>query len=871
MAFEEWLALGGNEIINNARTVGYAKTASCPMGWFKIRPCDTLLAATLIGAFARDDVQSVEGEGTSTDYRATAIQGAPWYDPILPDVSGRFYGAFGLSVTGIEDSTREAGVTQNLGDGGVIGRVRKAPREVRVVALLAGEGQDALEYGMGWLNAALDPNACGQHGDACGTADLAFFSTCPPPRKQNPTYSEPQLIATNLVKNPSMETPTAALTLFRTNHMLTPRLDDSAGSWVAGDSTLTPAPGGLQVDLLGTGPALAAQHDAPPVAAPDETWTGSVEVEVPLGYPALTLALGVEAVGTETTFDGAPVTIQPGELVRISATAKMPAGTTAARLVISTAATHEPSARFLMRLALLEEEAAVLPYFDGSTFSENGYTYAWTGAVDASPSTQSTVGVLHWSGSDLRLVHQSANPGFASIGEHSLHAVSFDGANGDVRLAGSGLSSFPDGVVAGTEYTMTADLYIPAPHSENDESGTSRQRRIIVIYSTDDGATKVELFGPQAPNVAGWHTVTHTFFLPADATGAVIGLGSAGSASAGVDPYFESYWDAVALVSGQSLYDYFDGDTADTTTETYEWTGTPHDSTSTLVGVTFIGNVPEDNEAYRLELNKVRRYLHDVAAVSGPLIQAEFQSGRHWAYQVEFTLVAANPYVFGVRRELDLPPRLPSVISDIPYNLVLHPSAELPNGTVVVATNFAPNPSLEVDAAGWLTWYNANIPPAMQGSSRTSDLAAHGSWAYEGRVTGDNGATPITDLASDATNLQVPFPLTGLPAGTRVSFSIWSAMINLGGVGGTTLNNMSAAVHWLDAADAIITSEPLGAGVSGAALNGQVFSGKSLLPPPGTVKVRVAVMYSFSFSSSANASDNSDIRLYSDALAVTVP
>lgn len=115
-------------------------------------------------------------------YNAQRITDAPWYDPSNPDVSVRFYGVYVIDVDGLEDSTRQVQVTEGIDDGGVIGDTRKGVRNVRVRAVLVARGSDAMEYGRAWLEAALDPGACGQHGDECGMTDLAYFATCPPDR-----------------------------------------------------------------------------------------------------------------------------------------------------------------------------------------------------------------------------------------------------------------------------------------------------------------------------------------------------------------------------------------------------------------------------------------------------------------------------------------------------------------------------------------------------------------------------------------------------------------------------------------------------------------------------------------------------------------
>lgn len=165
MAFEGFLRLGGVEIVNNERARGIASTATCPMHWLKGPRCDTL----------RDAL------GDSA-YTAANTPDAPWYDLSMPDLTSRFFGVFALSVSGLNDSTRSAPVIESIDDGAVIGRTRKGSRQVRIRAILLAQGRDALDYGIAWLNAALDPDSCGQHGMGCGTTDLEFFTDCPPPR-----------------------------------------------------------------------------------------------------------------------------------------------------------------------------------------------------------------------------------------------------------------------------------------------------------------------------------------------------------------------------------------------------------------------------------------------------------------------------------------------------------------------------------------------------------------------------------------------------------------------------------------------------------------------------------------------------------------
>lgn len=166
---DHFLSVGGNEILNSARAYGYATTADCRASWVRDPECSTIAQAL----------------GEMGDYTHEQIELAPWYDPDDPDASARFLGAYAIEVRGLSDSTRSAAVVERTLDGGKVTGYRQASREVRVRAWLTGAGEDALELGMTWLRNALEPDACGVHGGACGEADATFFVSCPPAREQD--------------------------------------------------------------------------------------------------------------------------------------------------------------------------------------------------------------------------------------------------------------------------------------------------------------------------------------------------------------------------------------------------------------------------------------------------------------------------------------------------------------------------------------------------------------------------------------------------------------------------------------------------------------------------------------------------------------
>jgi hypothetical protein len=658
--YEGYLEIGGNEVINSARAVGYMETSHCSVSWLRCAPCQ--------------GIEDVVNEGNP--FVIANIADAPWYDPRSPQ-SARFLGVHGLDVEGLPGSTREADVVEGIADGGVIGQVRHATRRMRVRAVLSAQGQDALEYGLAWLDSVLQAGHCHMHSDSCGKADSRFFLACPPTRSSvvasSVVWNDP---VTNLMINPSFEGP-----------------------------------------MVPTGVNLLSE-----------------------------IATDWQSSGPKS--------------------------------------------------------------------------------LRQTPNTAS---------------NDSYSEPFADVGSLPLQP--------------------------GTVYTLSAKVRLTVPITGAESANGARS--LFVRLNGEDLVTK-STPGAQAPNTGGVHEVRVRFTTPLSLVGEnLIRFYHGGAAGSG-----QVWWDDVMLVQGDYSGPYFDGSLPDSPPTSYEgalvheyeWAGEPHASMSTYRTGNVV-NVP-DPVLWNDMATRLIRNMHGVTCVGGPTIEEKLHRGNAWGYIVEFILVAANPYLFSNIMHVDLEPSYPVVIQDVPFNLVPYPSAELALGTVVIATNYATNPSLEVNADTWVTWYNANIPQGFKSTTRTADVSAVGSWAYEARIAGDGGATPANAVASDITILQNSMALEGV-AGTRYSFSIWAAALKIAGGAGTSLINMSAAVQWVNGADAIVGSTPLGAPVAAAAMSGSVFEGKSFLPPAGAVRARVAVSYNFTFSSSAG--DNSDLRFYADALAVTVP
>lgn len=114
---------------------------------------------------------------------------------------------------------------------------------------------------------------------------------------------------------------------------------------------------------------------------------------------------------------------------------------------------------------------------------------------------------------------------WANSGTQSARLVVNVGGSGDLRKGSATAIGF--GLEPGKTYSMQAVCYAPVAATSYDTGAGSRQRRILVFFSTN-GSSFVQEFGPQAPNgSAGRYELSHTFTVPVNATGAVIAIGAA--------------------------------------------------------------------------------------------------------------------------------------------------------------------------------------------------------------------------------------------------------------------------------------------------------------------------------------------------------
>lgn len=159
MTYQGYLKYDGQEIVNAQRTATYVDNLMPTFGLDNCSDCDAL------------------GTALGEEYTTPIVDVAPWYDPNDP-ATENFFGLYPLSISGIEDSTREVSATELVGDGTSFGRPRHTGKDVRVTGLLIGTDAAALESGLNWLSRALS-GPCGGRDD-CGGATLDYYSSCPP-------------------------------------------------------------------------------------------------------------------------------------------------------------------------------------------------------------------------------------------------------------------------------------------------------------------------------------------------------------------------------------------------------------------------------------------------------------------------------------------------------------------------------------------------------------------------------------------------------------------------------------------------------------------------------------------------------------------
>ena len=1055
------MTYGGVEVINNARCRGYAESAPYPHHWIR-GPRLPQVAESLGDA----------------PYALENIAEAPWYDVRQPDLSARFFGAFGLTITNVENSTRQVATSSGLADGTTIGRARRGPLQARVRALLTARGADALDYGFTWLKAALEQRGCQLHQNSCGTTEVGLRVTPPTPRPDVQMFGPWSTLHENLFTNPSFEAGSGTVEV-RRNRAYNPaattaNVDNSFWAGASGVMTFAVVnPGWTATAIRATYTAMptsgqpAHQVTALKQGSRGITATGTWTVVQSVKASGLTPTASI--VGTElgagNTVGAANGTIDlGGGVYRRWATINI------TDLATFNAAGN-PRIDFGFSGAIggtvgswIETSETDIYYgnfdpnrqwFSGATPAAGDFTYAWTGTANASTSVQRATGFAGISAYPGRPGEVFQSQEWASEGGKSLRirpSASDNDSFAEIGAIGSLLASN-----VGKTYTAVARVRLDAPLT-----GTLYPNRALRIFTNSSGAS------PAAPNVAGVHEIRFTFvatgsffrlyngasagngdvwwdsltivevpavetavtrrnFFPNPVTSsatnwvAVHGVGGVATISretttppSGIPAYIRSttttpgssghvridqhhvvpvsaaqpitfsaqfrtsaalsvqlqtvFFDAggayigggdvnsgstslaantwtrvsvsgttpagavrvalrflflnAATISGYiaevggvcvehspTLSAFFYGGSLGTLSTRYRWTGAADASSSEEYTVTvaeytgppFSGATPDidatqqylwtgtedastsidqtrtswiepvSDAVWQAELDELTRFMHDVDITSPPFIVESMESRGVYAHIVEWTITSERAWLYGARKELDLPVTPSTVVQDIPYNLAPTPSAELSSGTAIVSRNVSANPSLEANATGWTasaTLVSGTAPAAYYTNGRvTGELSAAGTASFRSRMLG-NGSTAV---AASVATLLVEHAITYTPAAReRLSASIWAAGVIVGGASVSVITSITVSLVWLNGVTTLSTVA-LGSATTPGDLAGKVFAAKSLVPPATTTGAKFVISALVTWGSSATPVNNSDLRIYTDAAALTNP
>jgi hypothetical protein len=575
-----------------------------------------------------------------------------------------------------------------------------------------------------------------------------------------PTYRV--LTITNLIGDPRGVTPA---TTWGTNGGTATTMPSGGVSWVISNATYRFGP---EVSLL-----------------PNTQYTYSVVVE-----STVTLTVSLQYRTTMTT---AGVALQTMQLVANQPTTVTTTFTTDATAPTSTAGLYFHGTNGTVGQTLKVSSPIVVlgnvgtNYFDGDTPDGDPSPYfEWTGAANASPSTQNTITVDipgHTTNPQYIIGNITDAPWYdadvpASTRFYGVYIISIENLNSSTRSAGVTEGILDGGVVGLVRHT------------------TREVRTRATLVAEGDDALEYGL---------AWLS----------AALATNDCGTHGSTCGSADLQFFAYCPDAPDPQAPS-----DNDGQDT---------------------------------WDMEL-RAPRFLHGVTVTSGPLVERYLKSNnnRHVGYIVEWTMVAATPWVFGVTSEVSLTASAPIVVQDTPFNLMPYPSAELSAGTVVVQTNYSANPSVETNATGWVVGSTV-ITPVPTGA-RSTEVAADGIASFKVSVTTTNSGTNGSIRAYQ--DITLPAEVSG----QRFSVTEWGFMAVVSGT--AVLGPLQLTVQWLDAGGATLSTFEAGTG----AASGGAISSVGMTRTPGATKARIWMI-----GNVASWSTGAVLNLFADALALTSP
>lgn len=186
------------------------------------------------------------------------------------------------------------------------------------------------------------------------------------------------------------------VTDLRFNLNTNPRLNNSLTGWMAGAGV--PPTASAQGAQLNAPSALGANfafyyQQTEIATSPGQERSSSVVLEVPAGFPTVTVGVRTYAYGSNVAMGQSPnVTIAAGQAVTVEVPSTMaaPAGTTGVRTILHSigAGSVPAGARILFRDALVEPARVPGGFFSGATPPAGDISYHWLGPEDGSQSVQ---------------------------------------------------------------------------------------------------------------------------------------------------------------------------------------------------------------------------------------------------------------------------------------------------------------------------------------------------------------------------------------------------------------------------------------------------------------------------------------------------
>lgn len=830
---EEYLCLGGNEVVNNARAYGYATTAGCPLNWYRCEPCESL----------HDAVNDwVPGEWRPVEHGRNIFANTRFVLTDSTTVARRNYNPNPRMRTSTTGWTKPAAVTLTATPDGI---------ECELTAPLVS--------GQSWINNdAAITSAPGQWWIASMEVEVPADAAPVTVAVAVHSYGDDFPVATtpNVVINPGETVRLTATPITQTGASTTGvrsilylRQNQNTGDRVIVRDAITEQ----AQNFLGyfDGDNLPPTNEEGLTAV----WTGTADNSESIlrgSHPEQTWANIGEAV-TYVTPDGSRTMLYfgiPTVLGFEPITGQMPIPGETATILVRARASRDMTVGLRIGTGVDSREDVDLTT-----------DYEWFRVIVP-------VGTIS-DGRDVGFVFDAPEDGDLIDVTHVLIAPGaysdawFDGDSVDVLEPGDQI--FWLGFQYQSVSVWERETLITPGRSE-EPPYTYGNINLAPWYDAEDPDMTGRFYGVWAVEVTGVESSTREATVSQSLLdGGVAGLVRHASREIRVR--------ALLAAQGEDALEYgltwLDAALATTTCGS-------HGNACGAVDLTFFAACPEPDEdntdTIVEESFRLRRHLHNVTVISGPLITDHLHSSddKHFAYIVEWTMVAGTPWVFGDTQEIALEPSTPVVVQDVPYNLVPYPSMELAGDPVLVATNYSQNPSVETDATDWsasAVAVSGTSPAAFFTSERSTEIhAGEGTASYRARILGNNGSTVVTDAEAD---MIIEHEVTLSPAtGQRYSVTIWGAMFVISGDDGSELQSLTAEIEWLNGGSTLRT-DTIASTVS--EFGGRVFALRSITPPATTDNAIVRLIGRVTWSSSAVAENNSDIRMFADTVALTTP